>query len=131
MERWRLPRPSRSTLTARNHSRSRSSTHSLAGRLASLASRRKSSIKFASVPSVGSDENIPNESMINEEDITTNLQATEESEEPGAPRDFTIALEQPLNPPKPPSQAWLALKAMANGDNDTEGNDEDEGEGVV
>ncbi|KAL5495664.1 hypothetical protein ACEPAI_1127 [Sanghuangporus weigelae] len=93
--------------------------------LSSFASQRLSAIKFspAATSRPADEEREGNDA---EEDVTTNTQATQESE---APMEFTIALGQPLKKPRPPSSAWLALKALVNGtsgdDNDNEDNEDE------
>ncbi|KAL5518577.1 hypothetical protein ACEPAH_260 [Sanghuangporus vaninii] len=96
--------------------------------LSLLASQRHSSIKFSpAATSRPADEQAEGNDA--EEDVTTNTQATQESE---APMEFTIALGQPLKKPRPPSSAWLALKALVNGtsgdDNDNDDNEDNEDE---
>ena len=80
-------------------------------RRSSLSSHRLSSVRFSPAATSRPPEDETNEDEP-EEDVTTNTQATQESE---APMEFTIALGQPLREPKPPSEEWLALEALVNG----------------
>lgn len=86
-------------------------------RKSSLPARRRSSARFPKEPPPPEDD----EEDVDEgnatvtkqldQDITTASQGTQASE---GPMEFTIALEKPLKKPRPPSDAWLALQAMAN-----------------
>ncbi|KAL5534634.1 hypothetical protein ACEPAG_1097 [Sanghuangporus baumii] len=110
----------------RKRSLSIAQQHELARRssLSSLASQRLSSIKFSpAATSRPADEEAEGNDA--EEDVTTNTEATQESE---APMEFTIALGQPLKKPRPPSSAWLALKALVNGTSGDDNDNEDNGD---
>ncbi|EJD04390.1 uncharacterized protein FOMMEDRAFT_155520 [Fomitiporia mediterranea MF3/22] len=96
----------RSLSVAQQHEMARRSS------LSSLASRRRSSIKPPPATENKTTEDGGDEDDKNEEDLTTNTQATQESE---APMEFTIAVGEPLKKPKPPSKSWLALLAMQGG----------------
>ena len=92
---------------ALNINRKQSLSHSQQQAAARRMSRRRSSYKSASAPrrkSVAND--VANQSLEGSE--------ANQSVESDSPMEFTVPLDTALSKPKPPSDAWLALQAIAN-----------------
>ena len=89
----------------RKHSISVAKQNEIARRT-SFVPKRRSSVKFA-----GEIEEDPEEE---EDEESRRSRRASKKRTSSAPKDFTIALGQPLKEPEPPSDAWLALAAMAS-----------------
>jgi hypothetical protein len=101
----------------RKHSLSLAQQQAAAHRL----SRRRSSFK----PPATSRRNsvaVPNE--VGNESVESS--EANQSRESDSPMEFTVPLDSALRKPRPPSDAWLALQAVANSSTNENANDEDD-----